>query len=90
LIGTYVLHEVRFAVQKVYQVIEIFELFEYDFIQYDIKNGKGGLFWSIKIHFSNLQAETSGYPNWIRKPEDEDRYIQSLKPEKASCWIKMP
>jgi hypothetical protein len=25
-----------------------------------------------------LKAEASGYPNWVRRPEDENRYIQNF------------
>jgi len=25
-----------------------------------------------------LKAEASGYPGWVRSPEDEDRYLESF------------
>ena len=28
--------------------------------------------------FLKLKAEASGYPSWVRIPEDEERYIQSF------------
>ena len=28
--------------------------------------------------FLNLKVEASGYPGWVRSPEDEDRYIESF------------
>jgi hypothetical protein len=28
--------------------------------------------------FLKLKAQASGYPSWIRNPEDEDRYIQGF------------
>ena len=29
--------------------------------------------------FLKLKAKASGYPSWVRSPEDEERYIQSFR-----------
>ena len=43
LTGTWVADEVRLAVQKCYEFIEVFEVYEYDVTQYDPQTGQGGL-----------------------------------------------
>ena len=29
--------------------------------------------------FLKLKAEASGYPGWVHSPEDEERYVESLR-----------
>jgi G:T-mismatch repair DNA endonuclease (very short patch repair protein) len=78
LTGTWVMDEVRLAVQKGYQVIEVFEVYEYNVTQYDRQNGEGGLFVDYINTFLKLKAEASGFPAWVRTPDDEDRYINTF------------
>ena len=68
LTGTWVIDEVRLAVQKGYEVIEIFEVYEYDVTQYDPQTVQGGLFVEYINTFLKLKAEASGYPEWVRNP----------------------
>jgi hypothetical protein len=89
LIGTWLMDEVRMAVQKVYHVIEVYELYEYKVTQYKFQTGRGGLFAEYIITFLKLKTQANGYPSWVRTPEDEDRYIKSLKRAKAFFWIRM-
>ena len=77
----------RLVVQKGYQVIEVFEVYQYGVTQYDPKKGGGGLFVEYINTFLKLKAEASGYPDWVRTPEDKDRYIEFLC--EASDLIKM-
>ena len=77
LTGTWVSEEVRLAVQKGYEVIEAFEVYEYDVTQYDPQTGQGGLFDKYIDTFLKLKTD-SGYPDWVRTPEDEDRYIANF------------
>jgi G:T-mismatch repair DNA endonuclease (very short patch repair protein) len=79
LIGTWVMDEVRLAVSKGYRVVEIYEVYEYEVTQYDKQTGTGGLFVDYIDTFLKLKAEASGYPSWVRGPEDEERYVQSFK-----------
>jgi len=78
LIGTWVIDEVRLAVQKGYEVIEIFEMYEYAITQCDSQTGQGGLFVEYVETFLKLKTVASGYPDWVRNPEDEDRYISNF------------
>jgi hypothetical protein len=79
LIGSWVMDEVRLAVQKGYQVIQVYEVYEYKFTQYNPQIGMGGLLVEYIDTFLKFKAQASGYPSWVRTPEDEDLYIQSFE-----------
>jgi hypothetical protein len=49
LIGTWVMDEVRLAVQKGYEVTEIFEVYEHKVTQFARGTGDGGMF----VHYIN-------------------------------------
>ena len=78
LTGTWVMDEVRTAVEKGHEVLEIFEVFEYDVTRYDPQTGEGGLFVQYVNTFLKLKTESTGYPSWVRTPEDEDRYVDAF------------
>jgi hypothetical protein len=78
LTGTWVMDEVRLIVQKVYEVTEIFEVYEYEVTQYNRETGDGGLFVKYINTFLKLKAEASGYPSCVRTPTDVDQYIQTF------------
>ena len=78
LVGTWVIDEVRMAVQKGYEVIKIYEVYEYDVTQYDRQTGQGGLFVEYIDTFLKIKTEASGYPAWVRTPDDQDRYIDNF------------
>ena len=63
LIGTWVMDEIRLAVQKVYRLIEVFEFYEYQVTKYDPTTGQCGLFVEYINTFQKLKAETRGYPS---------------------------
>jgi hypothetical protein len=88
LTGTWVMDEVRLALQKGYEVIEIYEVYEYAVTQYNRQTGEGGIVLKYIITFLKLKDEASGYPAWVRTPADEDRYIQTFYTSEGSCWIK--
>jgi len=73
-----VIDKVRLAVQMSYEVIEIFEVYEYAVTQYDPQTGQGGLFVEYVATFLKLKTEASVYPDWVRTPEDDDRYISNF------------
>jgi len=77
-IGTWVIDEVRLAVKMTYEVIEIYEVYEYAVTQYDPQTDQGGLFVEYVDTFLKLKTEATGYPDWVRTPEDEDRYISNF------------
>jgi len=79
LTGTWVLDEVRLAVEKVYRILDIYEVYEYQITQYSRETSEGGLFVDCINTFLKLKAEVSGYPSWVRSPEDDERYIHSFR-----------
>jgi len=76
--GTWVIDEVRLAVDKGYKILEILEVYEYEVTRYDRETGDGGLFVDYINTFLKLKAEASGYPSWVRTKDDEDRYIDQF------------
>jgi hypothetical protein len=79
LTGTWVIDEVLLAVKKEYRILEIHEIYQYRVTHYDRKTGEGGLFADYIDTFLKLKAEASGYPSWVRTPDDEDSYIRQFQ-----------
>ena len=73
--GTWVIPEIKLAIEKGYKILEIHEVYEYQVTQYNQETGKGGLFAGYINTFLKLKAEASGYPDWVRTPSDGDQYI---------------
>jgi hypothetical protein len=73
--STWVIDEVRLAVDKGYKILEILEVYEHKVTRSDSEKGEGGLFVDYIVTFFKLKADASGYPNWVRTADDEDRYI---------------
>jgi hypothetical protein len=71
-VRTWVLDEVRLAVEKGYLVVEVMEVYEYQVTQFNPATEKGGLFATYIDTFFKLKAEASGYPSWVTCPEDGD------------------
>ena len=76
--GTWVMDEVRLAVEKGYRIIEIYEVYEYQVTQYSPENGEGGHFVDYINTFLKLNSEASGYPGWVRSPAEEELYIETF------------
>ena len=76
-----VIDEVRLAVQMCYEVIDIFEVYEYAVTHYDPQTGQGGPFVEYVDTVLKLKMEASRYQDWVRTPEDEDAtsLISTLK-----------
>jgi hypothetical protein len=86
--GTWMIDEMRLAVQKGYRIREIFEVYEYAVTQYDPQTGDGGLFVRYINTFLKLKSQASGYPGWVRTPDDEDRYVQAFWDCEGICLDK--
>ena len=76
--GTWIIDEVRLALEKGYKILETYEFYEYQMTQYNTVTGEGGLFVEYINTFLKLKAEASGYPSWVRTPPDRDRYIETF------------
>ena len=57
--GTWVIDEVRLAVDRGYKISEIMEVYEYEVTRYDSNTGEGGLFADYDT-FLKLKTEASG------------------------------
>jgi G:T-mismatch repair DNA endonuclease (very short patch repair protein) len=79
LTATWIVDEVRVAVQHGYNVRTIHEFYEYEVTQSDPKTGEGGHFVQYIDAFLNLKAEARGYPGWVQGPEDENWYVQYFR-----------
>jgi len=58
--GTWVIDEVRLAVEKGYKNLEILEVYENQVTRYDPDTGNGGLFAEYIDTFVKLKQEASG------------------------------
>ena len=77
-IGTWVVDEVRKAVEKGYVVVKIYEFYEYEITQYNPETGDGGHFVEYINTFLKLKVEASGYPDHVCTDEDEAKYINDF------------
>ena len=59
LTGTRVLDELRLAVEKVYRILDIYVVYEYQITQYSRETAEGGLFVDIINTFLKLKAEAN-------------------------------
>jgi len=76
--GTWVIDEVRLAVDKGYKILEILEVYEYQVTCYDPATGNGGHFADYIDTFLKLKQEASGYPSWFRIEDDKVRYMDQF------------
>jgi len=74
--STWVIPEIKFAIGKGYKILGIHELYEYQVTQLNKETGEGELFAEYINTFLKLKAEASGYPDWVRTPNDEDQYTE--------------
>jgi hypothetical protein len=55
-----VIDEVRLAVENVYQLVEVYEMYEYDVTQYDPRKGEGGCFVETINTFLKRKTKARG------------------------------
>ena len=53
-------------------------MYEYKVTQFNPDTDEGGLFVGCINSFLKLKAEASGYPDWVRSSEDEERYFETF------------
>jgi hypothetical protein len=76
LVGTWVIFEVTLAVEKGYEIVEFHEVYEYQITKHDPQTVEVRHFVQYINTLLKLKAEASGYPSWVRSPDDEDSYIR--------------
>ncbi|MCP3666871.1 MAG: hypothetical protein GY696_30990, partial [Gammaproteobacteria bacterium] len=65
------------AVDLGYVVRKIYEVYDYkEWMQFDGKDPKSGLFTDYITIFLKLKQEKSGWPKWVKTEEDQLKYIQ--------------
>jgi hypothetical protein len=89
LIGTWVMDEVRLAVQKGYQIIEVYEMYEYKVRQYNPKTGRGGLFAEYIDTFLKLKSQASGYRPGFEPQMTRTATCRASRRAKAFVWIRI-
>ncbi len=68
------------AVDLGYRVQQIHEVYQYDqWMQYDGKNPKSGLFTEYISIFLKLKQEKSDWPSWVKTEDDKDTYIHNYE-----------
>jgi len=77
LTGKWVLDEVRLAVEKGYRIryLRVVRIPNYPISRETTECGISSIIYT----FPKLKAEASGYPSWVRSPENEERYIHSFR-----------
>ena len=79
IVGTWVVDEVRKAVDMGYGLVDIYEFWEYEVTCFDRDSNSGGLFAEYVNMFLKLKQESSGYPSWVQSEDDKDRYIEDYR-----------
>ena len=57
--------------ENVYKILEIYEVYLYQVTKYSRETKFGGLFVNDMNTLLKLKSVASGYPTWVRNPEDE-------------------
>lgn len=76
--GTYVADELREAVNNGYEILQIYEAWEYNTVKYDVESGTGGIFSEYINTFLKIKTEASGYPQWCKTESDRETFISSF------------
>jgi hypothetical protein len=79
IVGTWVVDEVRKAVEMGYKLVEVLAFCEYSDTWCDKGSNSGGLFAEYVNMFLKLKQESSGYPSWVQSEEDKDRCIKEYR-----------
>lgn len=80
-VGTYVVDELRRAVQLGYEIIEVYEIWQYEVTVYDRSTASGGLFTDYIDTFLKMKQESSDFPLECITDEQRRMYIDQY-------WIK--
>ena len=78
LTGTWVMDEVRLAVEKGYRILEIYEVYEYQVTQCNPETGQSRLFIDYINTFLKLKAEATGYPGSVGSLADEELHVETF------------
>ena len=77
LTGTWVSDEIKKAVEKGYEIEEIYEVWHFENVsQYDPLLRQGGVFTEYVNTFLKIKQEASGWPDWCKTEEDRQKYTE--------------
>lgn len=88
LIGTWVVLEVRAALDEGYVILDMFEMWEYDVMQGNTASGDPGLFDAYVNNFLRLKQQASGYPSHCTSEAERDAYIKNYLDHEGIQMIK--
>ena len=66
--GTFTIIEVLKAIEKGYKVLQIHEVWQFEKTSNDLLS-------EYVNYFLRLKQESAGFPDWVKTPEDQARYI---------------
>lgn len=79
LIGTWVTLEVIEAIKYGYEILKIYEVWDWEESSvYDPVSKTGGLFVEYVNLFLKGKQESSGYPNWVKNDDDKNKFIKEF------------
>ena len=76
--GTWVVDELRKAVEKGYKILELLEVWAYDMEEYNGATKTGGLFSEYINTFLKLKVEASGWPSWCTDDRKKQQYVEEF------------
>ena len=75
--GTFVIHEVKKALEKGYRILEILEIWSYKTTRFD--GVSGGIFAKYIDVFLKIKQQASGFPSWVQTDQDKKDYVNQMK-----------
>lgn len=76
--GTYVIDEVKLAIEKGYEIVDIHEIWEYQITQYNPTTKTGGIFAGFINLFLKSKTEASGWPKSCQTREQQLAFIEEF------------
>ena len=78
--GTWATIELKAALNAGYKIMKLYTVFHYDDVsEYNPESKTGGLFTEYMNKMAQIKVESSGWPFWVKTPEDEEKYIQQYE-----------
>jgi hypothetical protein len=77
--GTWVLDELRIALEMQYEVLKCNEVWVYEVTQFDKTTGEGGIFHEYVNHFARIKEQASGLPSNLKSSQEIESYIKKFK-----------
>ncbi|KAJ8909929.1 hypothetical protein NQ315_005648 [Exocentrus adspersus] len=75
---TWVIDEVKKALEMGYRMLKVHEVWSYEIDQFNKATKKGGLFTSMMNRFVAVKQQASGWPQYCRTDEEKNRYIEEF------------